>query len=83
MVNCGRLTARAVVHVCTARAGIRGKQVSPHTLRHTVALRSLRGRGEVVKVSKLLGHAALSTTQRYVDHLETRKLREAVPFLPT
>ncbi len=86
MVNRGRLTARAVVdvvHGCAARAGIRGKQVSPHTLRHTFALRSLRGSGEVVQVSKLLGHTALSTTQRYVDHLETRELREAVPLLPT
>jgi len=57
--------------------------VGTHTLRHTFALRSLRGSGEVVKVSKLLGHAALSTTQRYVDHLETRELKEAVPLLPT
>lgn len=37
---------------------------------------------EVAEVSKLLSYAALSRAQRNVDHVETRKLRETIPFLP-
>jgi site-specific recombinase XerD len=34
-------------------------------------------------VAKLLGHASVVTTQRYLDHLETAELRTAIPHLPT
>ncbi|MEE9278264.1 MAG: hypothetical protein V3V06_07625 [Dehalococcoidia bacterium] len=33
-------------------------------------------------VSKLLGHASVATTQRYLDHLAIAELRDAVPALP-
>jgi len=33
-------------------------------------------------VSKLLGHAAISTPQKYVDHLALGEPRAAVPNLP-
>jgi len=81
----GRLSTRAVgdvVNRCTIAAGIDAKHVSPHALRHTFALRSLRSGGNVVAVSKLLGHASITTTQRYVDHLALGELRAAVPDLP-
>jgi len=81
----GRLSTRAVgdvVNRCTAASGIDAKHVSPHALRHTFALRSLRRGGNVVAVSKLLGHASITTTQRYVDHLALGELRAAVPELP-
>lgn len=45
-------------------------------------MRSLRAGGNVVAVSKLLGHASIATTQRYVDHLAMGELRQAVPPLP-
>jgi integrase len=35
-----------------------------------------------VAPSKLLGHASIATTQRYVDHLELGELRAAAPALP-
>ncbi len=65
-----------------AAAGIAAKQISPHSLRHTYALRALRHGGNVVAVSKLLGHASIATTQRYLDHLQLSELRRAVPYLP-
>lgn len=80
-----RLSTRgvaAVVERLVARAGIQGKALSPHSLRHTMALRSLRHGADVVALAKLLGHARLTTTQRYVDHLGLDELREAVPPLP-
>lgn len=80
-----RMTTRAVeklvVKVATA-AGIEAKHLTPHALRHTYALRALRHGGNVMAVGKLLGHASIATTQRYVDHLATAELREAVPALP-
>jgi Phage integrase family len=58
------------------------KAVSPHALRHTYALRCLRHGGDVVAVSKLLGHSSITPTQRYVDHLAVGELRATVPHLP-
>lgn len=80
-----RLSSRAVgalVDRCAVAADINAKHVSPHTLRHSYALRCLRHGGNVVAVSKLLGHASIATTQRYVDHLALNDLRAAVPPLP-
>lgn len=80
-----RLTVRAVGYLvarAAEAAGIDAKRVSPHSLRHSYALRTLRHSGNVVAVSKLLGHANLQTTQRYVDHLAIDELRQAVPALP-
>jgi site-specific recombinase XerD len=81
----GRLTTRAagyVVERCVTAAGVDAKRISPHRLRHTFAIRSLRSRHDVIAVQKLLGHASVATTQRYLDHLDLAELRQAVPDLP-
>jgi|CXWL01.1.fsa_nt_gi integrase/recombinase XerC len=81
----GRLTPRAVQYLMGTlrqRAAIAGKAVSPHGLRHTFAVRSLRASKDLVALRKLLGHASIATTQRYVDHLELADLRAAVAALP-
>ena len=80
-----RLTTRALEHVVgrtARRAGIVAKRVTPHSLRHTFAIRALRHGAEVTALAKLLGHANVSTTMRYVDHLETAELRSGLPSLP-
>jgi site-specific recombinase XerD len=63
-------------------AGIAARQISPHALRHACALRALRHGGNVVAVSKLLGHASIATTQRFLDHLQATELRRGVPHVP-
>ncbi len=80
-----RLSVRAVgyrVQRLVEAAGIVAKQISPHSLRHTYALRALKQGGNVIAVSKLLGHASIATTQRYLDHLGLAELRAVVPLLP-
>ncbi len=64
------------------QAGIHAKRVTPHALRHTFAIPALRLHGNVMAVSKLLGHRSVATTQRYLDHLAVAELRDAVPLLP-
>jgi site-specific recombinase XerD len=80
-----RLSTRAIgylVRQAMEKAGLAAKAISPHALRHTYAIRALRAGGNVIAVQKLLGHASVATTQRYLDHLALAELRAAVPPLP-
>jgi integrase/recombinase XerC len=76
--NGTRLTTRSIgrlVEKYVQQTGV-GKEISPHSLRHTFATHLLDGGADIRAVQELLGHKSLGTTQIYTQ-VSTQKLRDS------
>ena len=77
VVRGGRLGPRAVqkrVQALRLALGL-PRETTPHAMRHSFATHMLSAGGDLRAIQELLGHASLSTTQRYTD-VDGARLRD-------
>lgn len=80
-----RISQRAIqqmLEVELKKAGISGKGITPHKLRHTAAtLMYQYGEVDIRALQKVLGHASISTTEIYT-HINNEHVKDAISRNP-
>ena len=66
----GRLTRKGgylIIRVLFGKAGIIGRKLGPHTLRHTFGRQYIVNGGDLVSLQRILGHSNIQTTRIYAE----------------
>ena len=71
-----RIMVFHLVKELAQRAGI-GKNISPHTFRHSFATHLLQGGANLRAIQAMLGHESITTTEIYT-HIDRQTLREEI-----
>ena len=79
----GRLVTKNVVIASASCPSLNRKRVSPHTLRHTAAMRLLTAGVERTVIALWLGHESVETTEIYVHadlSIKERAIQRTAPL---
>lgn len=63
------------------KAGLRGVRTGAHVWRHTYAYNFIAQGGDVMRLSRLLGHTSVATTQGYLSAFSAREARRGQSVL--
>lgn len=61
-------------------AGLQGKKLGPHTLRHTSATQFIENGGDPFSLQEILGHSTLDMTRRYVQMAKDKVRRQHAKY---
>ena len=75
-----RIRLYQLVKALAAKSGVAPERISPHVLRHAFATHMLANGADLRALQTLLGHADISTTERYT-HVESARLVATVKGL--
>ena len=70
-----RNTFRDIKLLCK-KAGVTGAHVHPHAFRHCFATTYIRRGGDIYRLSRVLGHTSISTTQIYLRSMGIEQIGE-------
>ena len=65
------------------RAGISGVRCSAHTFRHTYAFNFIKVGGDVLRLSRLLGHTSVLVTENYLRCFGSQDARGGLSVFDT
>ena len=71
-ISCGN-----IARVPNARPTLAGKRLHPHSMRHSTAVHLLRAGVDIFTISQWLGHASITTTNRYAT-IDIEMKRKAI-----
>jgi integrase/recombinase XerD len=67
---------RDIKRVC-GLAGVTGEKVHPHAFRHYFAVNYISRGGDIYRLSRILGHTNISTTQLYLRSMTAEQVQQA------